>query len=73
MPTHVDCKQENRLDGVDRELGRLNEAVFFGPASIVSEIGSIRTIMKILCWLVGGSCMAVIGQFAVVIFQRVFN
>lgn len=66
-----DCRQEDRLGGIDRELGRLNETVFFGPTSLITEIGSIRTVIRILCWLVGGSCMAVIGQLAVLIFQRI--
>lgn len=70
MSTHL-CTQENRLVSAERDLGRLNKAVFFGNGepSITSQMAVLRKTVAALCWLVAVTCAAVITQIVVLWFK----
>lgn len=66
-----ECDQSDKISGIEREVGRLNTAVFLGNGtpSIVAQLAVIRQAVNALCWLVGGVCMAVIGQIVILLFR----
>lgn len=70
MTVHV-CTQENRLVAAERDLGRLNKAVFFGNGepSIIAQMAVMRRTVYALCWLVAVTCSAVIGQVVMLWFK----
>lgn len=69
----TDCKQEDRLTTCERELGDLNKVVWRGNGtpSLVAQMAVMSQTVKALCWLVGGACMAVLGQIVVLVFRAV--
>jgi hypothetical protein len=59
-----DCKQGDKIDRLEQEMGRLNKAVFLGNGqpSVLSQLAVLRQMVQALAWLVGVTCAAVIGQ-----------
>jgi hypothetical protein len=60
----IDCKQGDKIDRLEQEMGKLNKAVFFGNGqpSVLAQLAVLRQIIMTLSWLVGVTCTAVIGQ-----------
>jgi hypothetical protein len=60
----VDCKQADKIDRMDQEMSKLNQAMFFGNGqpSVLAQLAVLRQIIMTLSWLVGVTCAAVIGQ-----------
>lgn len=67
----VECKQEDRLIGHDREIGVLNKIVIYGNGkpSLVTQVSNLSQIVQALCWLVAVTCSAVIVQAVVMLFK----
>ena len=72
-PESVDCLQEDRLVAAERDLKQLNKVVFLGNGapSLVAQMAVMTQTVKALFWLVGGTCMAVIGQIVVLVFRAI--
>jgi len=70
-PETVNCLQEDRIGAAERDVKTLNKIVIVGNGapSLVSQMAVMRQTVFALCWLVGVTCVAVIGQFVVVIFR----
>jgi hypothetical protein len=60
----VDCRQADKIDRMDQEMSKLNQAMFFGNGqpSVLAQLAVLRQIIMTLSWLVGVTCAAVIGQ-----------
>lgn len=67
----VECKQEDRLLGHDREIGVLNKIVILGNGkpSLVTQVSNHDQTIRALCWLVAITCSSVIGQIVFLIFR----
>lgn len=68
----ADCKQADKIETICRELGALNKAVFLGNGrpSVMAQMEVLRDQMQKLCWLVGVTCAAVIGQIVAALAQH---
>lgn len=67
-----ECKQEGRLGRMERELGDLNNRVWRGngQASMMEKLATLEVTVRILCWLVGVTCVAVIGQIVSIVLSK---
>jgi hypothetical protein len=71
-PEH-ECDQAETITAIQRELGDLNKAVFRGNGkpSLIAQMAVVDSKISALCWLVGGTCMAVVGQIVIGIFKAI--
>jgi hypothetical protein len=71
-PRHEDheCKQADKIARLDQEMGRVNKAVFYDPASVMAQLASMRESVRVLSWLVGLACASVVGQVVIKIFAK---
>ena len=67
----AECRQEKRIDGIEREVGDLNDKVWRGNGkpSIIEQIAVMRQTVSALCWLVAVTCAAVIAQIVAMVFR----
>ena len=67
----LECKQEDRLIGHDREIGVLNKIVIYGNGkpSLVTQVSNHDQTIRALSWLVAVTCGSVIAQIVVMIFK----
>ena len=67
----VDCKQADKMDAIGRELGKLNKIVFEGNGqpSVMQQLTTLRQSVQALCWVAGGTLIAVIGQLVTMLFK----
>lgn len=67
-----ECRQDTRIAGMERELGDLNKIVIRGNGkpSLVSQVAVLDTKLTLLCWLVGVTCAAVIGQIVSMVLKH---
>ena len=67
----VDCKQADKMDAIGRELGDLNKIIFRGNGqpSVMQQLATLRQSVQALCWVAGGTLVAVIGQLVTIIFK----
>lgn len=72
MSHAVECKQGDNIDAIKEQLGALNKAVFFGNGrpSVMAQMEVLRDQMAKLCWLVGVTCAAVLGQIVAALAQH---
>lgn len=72
MSHAIECKQGDNIDTIKRELGALNKAVFLGNGrpSVMAQMEVLRDQMQKLCWLVGVTCAAVLGQIVAALAQH---
>jgi sorbitol-specific phosphotransferase system component IIBC len=68
----AECKQADKIVRLDQEMGRLVKAVFIGNGqpSVIAQLAVLRQSMQTLSWLVGVTCVAVIGQIVAKIFSK---
>jgi hypothetical protein len=68
----VDCKQADKIDRMDQDLSKLTKAMFFGNGqpSVLSQLAVMRQSIQALSWLVGITCVAVVGQIVGKIFAK---
>lgn len=71
----VECQQADKIESIERELCDLNKAVFRGNGkpSLISQMAVVDAKINALCWLVGGTCMAVIGQIVYAVCRSIFK
>jgi hypothetical protein len=69
----VDCQQADKIDGIERELGSLNTAVFRGNGkpSLISQMAVVDAKINGLCWVAGITLGAVIGQMVILFFRMI--
>ena len=67
----IECKQEDRLIGHDREIGVLNKIVIYGNGkpSLVTQVSNHDQTIRALSWLVAVTCAAVIAQIVAMVFR----
>ena len=74
-PSHpsitVECKQADKMESIGRELGKLNKIVFEGNGqpSVMQQLATLRQSVQALCWVAGGTLIAVIGQLVTIVFK----
>jgi len=68
----IECKQEDNIERLNQEMAKLNKTVFYGNGqpSIVAQLAVFARSMQVLSWLVGVTCVAVIGQIVSRIFVK---
>jgi len=73
MSHAAECKQIDKIETICRELGTLNKAIFLGNGrpSVMAQMEVLRDQVNKLCWLVGITCVAVIGQIVAALAQHV--
>ena len=66
-----DCTQENRIEGIEREVGTLNDKVWRGNGkpALTAQMAVLILTVRALCWLVTVTCAAVIAQIVAMIFK----
>jgi hypothetical protein len=67
----IECKQADKMDAIGRELGKLNKIVFEGNGqpSVMQQLATLRQSVQALCWVAGGTLIAVIGQLVTMLFK----
>ena len=67
----VECKQSDKVETLGRELGKLNKIVFEGNGqpSVMQQLATLRQSVQALCWVAGGTLIAVIGQLVTMLFK----
>jgi hypothetical protein len=67
----VDCKQADKMDAIGREVGDLNKIIFRGNGqpSVMQQLATLRQSVQALCWVAGGTLIAVIGQLVTMLFK----
>jgi hypothetical protein len=67
----VECKQADKMETIGRELGKLNKIVFEGNGqpSVMQQLATLRQSVQALCWVAGGTLIAVIGQLVTMLFK----
>ena len=67
----VDCKQADKMEAIGRELGELNKIIFRGNGqpSVMQQLATLRQSVQALCWVAGGTLIAVIGQLVTLLFK----
>lgn len=70
-PTNHDCTQKNRIEGIEREVGTLNDKVWRGNGkpALTEQMAVLSQTVRALCWLVAVTCAAVIAQIVTMIFK----
>jgi hypothetical protein len=65
------CVQDQRICGMEREIGTLNDKVWRGNGkpALTEQMAVMRQTVNALCWLVATTCGAVIVQVVVMIFK----
>jgi hypothetical protein len=68
----IECKHADKIGRLDQEMARLVKAVFIGNGqpSVIAQLAVLRQSMQTLSWLVGVTCVAVIGQIVAKIFAK---
>jgi len=67
----IECKQADKMDAIGRELGELNKIIFRGNGqpSVMQQLATLRQSVQALCWVAGGTLIAVIGQLVTMLFK----
>jgi hypothetical protein len=57
---------------MDQDLSKLTKAMFFGNGhpSVLAQLAVMRQSIQALSWLVGITCVAVVGQIVGKIFAK---
>lgn len=68
----MECRQGDKIETICRELGTVNKALFLGNGrpSVMAQMEVLRDQMQKLCWLVGITCAAVLGQIVAALAQH---
>ena len=55
-----DCTQKNRIEGIEREVGTLNDKVWRGNGkpALTEQMAVLSQTVRALCWLVAVTCAA---------------
>ena len=73
-PKHeeMECSQGDKIDRLDQEMAKLNKAMFFGNGqpSVLAQLAVMRQSIMALSWLVGVTCVAVVGQIVAKLFAN---
>lgn len=67
------CQQGDVIETLAEKVAKIDKTLFFGngvPAVMV-QLATINQMMRALGWLVGGTCMAVIGQIVFLVFRTI--
>jgi hypothetical protein len=67
----IECKQVDKIETIGREMGKINKIVFEGNGqpSVMQQLATLRQSVQALCWVAGGTLIAVIGQLVTMIFK----
>ena len=65
------CKNESRITTAERELGKLNDAVFYGNGKppILAQLAVLKWAVTSVLWLAGMTLTAVVGQVVYLWFK----
>jgi hypothetical protein len=67
----IECKQADKIETIGREVGDLNKIIFRGNGqpSVMQQLATLRQSVQALCWVAGGTLIAVIGQLVSMLFK----
>lgn len=70
-PESEECTQSENIEGIKRELGKLNTAVFYGNGqpSLTTQMAVISKTVYALVWVASVTLAAVISQAIILFFK----
>lgn len=69
----VECQQTEKIESIDRELGRLCKVVLYGNGqpSLVTQMAIATKTITALVWVAAVTLASVIGQMVILWFRMI--